>query len=319
MLTQSENDDKYFVRGTIKTSRSMEGKAVKTPRLSNIIRVIIPILIGTAIYAFGLHMFLIPNQFMEGGVTGIAILLNYMFGWAPSIMTLIINIPLFLIGWRYIGRSSFLYTIIGTFALAGFLWVMEKIIREGIITPFYTEQDYFLATLYAGVSIGVGLGIVFRFGGTTGGSDILARIGNRLRGWPMGRTLLWIDACVIGLSVFYIPREKILYTLVIVFIASRIIDFIQEGAYAARAFTIMTEQGTRMAELITQEIGRGVTLFPARGAYTQRATEVVYCIVSRQEVGKLKTIVHSTDPQAFIIISEVQDVLGEGFREEHRG
>lgn len=276
---------------------------------------VIPILIGTAIYAFGIHMFVIPNQFMEGGVTGVTVLLNYMFGLPPSVMTLVINIPLFVIGYYYFGRGPFVYTVIGTFALSLFLWIMERLIAQGIVTPFYTEQDYFLATLYAGVSIGAGLGIVFRFGGTTGGSDILARIGNRLLGWPIGRTLMWIDAAVIGVSVFYIPREKVLYTLVIVFIAARMIDFIQKGAYAASAFTIITETGTKMADLITREIGRGVTLFLARGAYSKKQFEVVYCVVSRQEVRKMQKIIRSLDPRAFVIISEVQDVLGEGFRQ----
>ena len=128
-----------------------------------------------------------------------------------------------------------------------------------MLFTFQTEQDFFLATLYAGVTTGLGLGIVFRAGGTTGGSDIIARIAYKLKHWPMGRTMLWIDAAVIGASFFYIPREKILYTFVIVFIATRIIDFIQEGAYAARAYTIITEKGAKMADLITREIDRGVT------------------------------------------------------------
>jgi len=284
--------------------------------ITTVLRNVIPLLFGTAIYAFGLHMFVIPNQFMEGGVTGITILLNYMFGLAPSIMTLVINIPLFIIGWRFIGRSAMLYTIGGTLSLSLFLWIMELLIDRGLILPFHTEQDYFLATLYAGVTLGAGLGIVFRFGATTGGSDIIARILHKLRGWPMGRTLLWVDAIVIGISFFYIEREKILYTLVIVFIATRLIDFIQEGAYAARAFTIITAEGTKMADLITSEIDRGVTLIPARGAYSKEPKEVVYCVVARQEVRRLKMLVRSVDPKAFMIISEVQDVLGEGFRNE---
>ena len=289
---------------------------MRTNNLANVLRTVLPLLAGTAIYAFGLHMFVIPNQFMEGGVTGITILLNYMFGLPPSIMTLLINIPLFVIGWRFIGRTAMLYTIAGTLSLSFFLWVMEFLIDRDIIQPFHTEQDYFLATLYAGVTLGAGLGIVFRYGATTGGSDIIARIMGKLRGWPMGRTLLWIDALVIGASFLYIEREKILYTLVIVFIATRLIDFIQEGAYAARAFTIITTEGTKMADLITTEIDRGVTLFPARGAYSKQPKEVLYCVVAKHEVHRLKQLVRSVDPKAFMIISEVQDVLGEGFRAE---
>ncbi|GFR36910.1 membrane protein [Insulibacter thermoxylanivorax] len=283
----------------------------------HLFRTVIPILLGTAIYAFGLHMFLIPNQFMEGGVTGIAILLNYMFDWPPSLLTLLINIPLFLLGLRFIGKVEMIYTILGTLSLSFFLWVMERFIDSGMLLTFQTEQDFFLATLYAGVTTGLGLGIVFRAGGTTGGSDIIARIAYKLKHWPMGRTMLWIDAAVIGASFFYIPREKILYTFVIVFIATRIIDFIQEGAYAARAYTIITEKGAEMADLITREIDRGVTIIPAKGAYSKQAKDIIYCIVSRSQMHRLKLLVRSVDPRAFIVISEVQDVLGEGFREEH--
>lgn len=280
------------------------------------VRTILPIMIGTAVYAFGLHMFLIPNHFMEGGVTGVAILLNYVFGFPPSITTLVLNLPLFIIGWRLVGRTAMYYSIFGTFSLSFFLWIMEIILEHHVISPIATGHDLLLASLYAGASIGAGLGIVFRFGGTTGGSDILARIGYKLKGWPMGRSMLWIDTCVIGLSVFYLSWDKLLYTLIIVFIAAKVIDIIQQGAYAARAFTVITEKGTKIADSVTREIDRGVTLLPAKGAFSNSKKEIVYCVVSRQEVRRLQMIIQSLDPRAFIIISEVQDVLGEGFRHE---
>jgi uncharacterized membrane-anchored protein YitT (DUF2179 family) len=286
--------------------------------LTMFLRTILPILIGTSIYAFGLHMFLIPNHFMEGGVTGVAILLNYTFGFAPSVTTLVLNVPLFIIGWRLIGRRAIYYSLFGTLALSFFLWIMEMFIEKQMIVPFSTDQDLLLASLYAGAFIGAGLGIVFRFGGTTGGSDILARVGYKLKGWPMGRSLLWIDTCVIGLSVFYLPWDKLLYTLIIVFVAAKIIDIIQQGAYAAKAFTVITENGTKIADFVTREIDRGVTLLPAKGAFSNTKKEIVYCVVSRQEVRRLQTMIQALDPKAFMIISEVQDVLGEGFRREHR-
>lgn len=273
-------------------------------------------MLGTAIYAFGLLYFIIPNKLMEGGVTGITILLNYAFGISPSLSNLLLNIPLFLLGWRILGGKQIVYTGIGIASLTFFLWLFELLIHGNWISPFITEHDYILVSLYAGVTLGAGLGIVFRFGGTTGGSDIIARILGRKYGWSMGQVILFIDILIIGLSLFYIKKENILYTLVAVFIASRVIDFIQEGAYAAKAFTIISDHAPTIADTITKEMDRGVTLIPAIGAYSQQAKHMVYCVVSRQEIRRLHNIAKSVDPRAFIIISDVHDVHGEGFKEE---
>jgi uncharacterized membrane-anchored protein YitT (DUF2179 family) len=280
------------------------------------LKAVLPLMLGTAIYAFGLLYFIIPNKLMEGGVTGITILLNYAFGISPSLSNLILNIPLFLLGWRILGGKQIVYTGIGIGSLTFFLWLFELLINGNWIAPFITEHDYILVSLYAGVTLGAGLGIVFRFGGTTGGSDIIARILGRKYGWSMGQVILFIDIVIIGLSLFYIKKENILYTLVAVFIASRVIDFIQEGAYAAKAFTIISDHAPTIADIITKEMDRGVTLIPAIGAYSQQAKHMVYCVVSRQEIRRLHNIAKSIDPRAFIIISDVHDVHGEGFKEE---
>jgi uncharacterized membrane-anchored protein YitT (DUF2179 family) len=282
-----------------------------------ILRNLIPVTLGTAIYAFGLHYFVISNQLMEGGLTGIALLFYYAAQIPPSVTTLLLNIPLFLIGWRALGKQSMLFTLWGTLSLSFFLWVMEWIIRHNWMIPFTATHDYLLAALYAGVTLGTGLGIVFRFGATTGGSDIIAQLGNRWRGWSIGQIILIFDALVILVSLFYISQEKVLYTLVSIFISTRMIDYITQGAYAAKAFTIITEQAATLTQAITEEMQRGVTIFPARGAYSQKMKDVIYCVVSRSEVHRLKLIIHNRDPKAFIIISEVNEVLGEGFRIEH--
>lgn len=279
-------------------------------------RNLVPISIGTAIFAFGIHIIIIPNQLMEGGLTGIALLLNYVLSIPPSLTTLVLNIPLFYIGWRAFGGKTMFYTVYGTLSLSFFLWVVEYLIKHGWVMQFLAGNDYILAALYAGVTIGIGLGIVFRFGGTTGGVDILARLGNKKRGWSVGQMIFAMDIIVIGSSLFYIPLVKVLYTLVTVFISSRIIDYITEGAYAAKAFTIITKYPREISEKITLEMERGVTLFHATGAYSNESKEVVYCVVPRQEMRKLKEIVRLIDPAAFVIVGEVHDVLGEGFKTE---
>lgn len=274
------------------------------------------IMLGSAVYSFGLHYFVISNELMEGGVTGIALLLKYAANLPPSVMTLALNIPLFLLGWRTLGRQQMMLTILGTVSISFFLWVMEALIHAGWVKPFRVPNDNLLAALYAGVTLGLGLGLVFRYGGTTGGGDIIARLGNKYRGWSMGQVILVIDTIVIGSSLLYLPQEKVLYTLVSVFIATRTIDFITEGAYAAKEFTIITDKGEELSQAITRELERGVTLFPARGAYSRTEKNVVYCVVGRSEVRRLKTLVREFDPMAFMIISDVHDVLGEGFKQE---
>jgi uncharacterized membrane-anchored protein YitT (DUF2179 family) len=283
-------------------------------RARSILRSYIPIVVGTAIYAFGLHYFIIPNQLMEGGITGIALLLNYSLSLPPSITTLILNIPLFILGWYVFGKNPMTTTFFGTVSLSFFLWVMEYAIKSNWLHPFYTQSDYLLVALYAGVTLGAGLGIVFRYGGTTGGSDIIARIMQKKRGWSMGQFILVMDAVVIVTSLLYIPKEKVLYTLVSVFIASKMIDFIQDGAYAAKAFTIITDHSEIIADHITKEMDRGVTLFTAKGAYSGHTKQVVYCVVYRHEIRRMKALIRELDARAFLIISDVHDVLGEGFK-----
>ncbi|MCM3633041.1 YitT family protein [Paenibacillus camelliae] len=282
----------------------------------SVLKQILPITIGAALYAFGLQCFVIPNQLMEGGVTGIAVLLNYVFQFPMSVTTLVINIPLFLIGWKILGSKKMIYTIYGSVALSGFLAILEAYSQLTSIISFENGYDPMLIVLYAGVTLGAGLGIVFRFGGTTGGIDIIARILSRWKGFSMGQIILVFDAIIIGISIFYISLDKILYTLVMVFIASKMIDFIQNGAYSAKAFSIITENGERIAERVTQEMDRGVTILPAKGAYSGSTKKVVYCVVARSETHRLKQLVRNIDPKAFIVIHEVQDVLGEGFKEE---
>ncbi|AYB45154.1 YitT family protein [Paenibacillus lautus] len=289
---------------------------MKTSKLLHRLQTIIPIIAGSAIYAFGLLYFIIPNELMEGGVTGITVLLNYAFNISPSISTMALNIPLFLVGMKILGKRQSVYTGLGIASLTLFLWLFELLIDHGYVVPFHTEHDYILAALYAGVTLGAGLGIVFRFGGTTGGSDIIARIINRKFGFSMGQIILSLDILIIGLSLFFIPLERILYTLVAVFIASKVIDFIQEGAYAAKAFTIISDRAPDIAKRISTEMDRGVTLIPAIGAYSMQAKHMVYCVVSRQEIRRLTGIAKSLDPRAFIIINDVNDVHGEGFKEE---
>ncbi|SES80263.1 Uncharacterized membrane-anchored protein YitT, contains DUF161 and DUF2179 domains [Oceanobacillus limi] len=267
------------------------------------------ILVGSAIFSFGIVHFNMQNNLGEGGFTGITLLLYFAFKWDPAIMNIVLNLPVLLIGWKFLGRNTFIYTIIGTLAVSLFLSIFQ-------INPFptYLQSDMTLAALFAGVFIGVGLGIVFRYGGTTGGVDIIARIVHKYVGWSMGRTMFLFDFVVIATSVFTILElVEGMYTLVAVYIAARVIDFIQEGAYSARGATIISSQSDMIAKKIMKDMDRGVTVLDGKGSFTGEKRDVLYCVIGRNEIVRLKNIINSIDPHAFVAVSSVHDVLGEGF------
>lgn len=268
------------------------------------------ILLGAAIFSFGLVHFNMQNNLAEGGFTGITLLLFFVFDIDPSISNLLLNLPIFFIGWKLLGKKAFIYTVIGTVAVSIFLFIFQ---RFQIDIPL--EGDLFLAALFAGVSIGVGLGIIFRNGGTTGGVDIIARLFNKFKGVNIGRTMFIFDATVILVSLLtYLNHIEAMYTIIVVFLAARVIDFMQEGAYAARGAIIISEnKHMEIAEKILHEMERGVTVLKGYGSFTKNQKEVLYCVVARNELFTLKQIVNSIDPHAFVSVTSVHDVMGEGF------
>ncbi|WP_078546116.1 YitT family protein [Litchfieldia alkalitelluris] len=267
------------------------------------------ILLGSSIFAFGLVHFNMQNHLAEGGFTGITLLLFFRFGWDPSYSNLILNIPLFFIGWKLLGRTAFIYTIIGTVSLSVFLWIFQ---RYQFMIPL--DGDLALAALFAGVFLGIGLGIIFRFGGTTGGVDIIARLVHKYIGWSMGKTMFLFDAFVITLSlIVYLSYREAMYTLVAVFVGAKVIDFMQDGAYAAKGATIISDFSEEISKKIIEEMDRGVTILKGQGSFTRKERNVLYCVVARNELVRLKQTIISVDPHAFVAVSDVRDVLGEGF------
>jgi len=267
------------------------------------------ILVGAAIFSFGIVHFNMQNHLGEGGFTGITLLFYFVWDWNPAITNIVLNIPVFFVGWKLLGRTTFIYTLIGTFAVSVFLSVFQ-------LKPFHLDlqSDMTLAALFAGVFIGVGLGIIFRYGGTTGGVDIIARIVNKYIGWSMGKTMFLFDFVVITTSIFtYLKLVEGMYTLLVVYIGARVIDFIQEGAYSARGATIISKKYDVIADKINLEMERGVTVLSGRGYFTKEEQNVIYCIVGKNEIVKLKNIINGIDPYAFVAVTAVHEVMGEGF------
>lgn len=267
------------------------------------------ILLGSAIFSFGLVHFNMQNNLSEGGFTGITLLFYFLWGWDPAVTNIILNVPIFFVGWHFLGRQAFFYTLIGTFGVSIFLKVFQ-------IRPFptYLQSDMTLAALFAGIFIGVGLGIIFKYGGTTGGVDIIARVVHKYVGWSMGKTMFMFDLVVITTSVFVaIDLIEGMYTLVAVYIAARVIDFLQEGAYSGRSATIISAFSAEIAERILKDMDRGVTVLAGKGSFTGEQRDVLYCIVAKNEIVRLKNVIHAVDPHAFVAVTAVHDISGEGF------
>ncbi|ASS75528.1 hypothetical protein CIG75_11395 [Tumebacillus algifaecis] len=264
------------------------------------------ILVGAFIFTFGLNNFIIQNGLAEGGFVGISILGLYLFDIPLGLTFLVLNIPLFLIGWKRFGREFLLKTILGVVAVSVFAELTVGWFSMGV-------EDKLLASLYGGVVGGIGLGIIFRFGGTTGGADIIARLVNHYFGWSIGRSLFMMDVVVITLVAFVIGKDVAMYSLVALFVAARVIDMVIEGVSTSRAMFIISDKSTEIAAEIHNQLERGTTMLNGIGGYTGRDKQVLYVVVSREEIKRINDICRQIDPLSFIVVNDVHDVLGEGF------
>ncbi|HGJ8108286.1 TPA: YitT family protein [Streptococcus pneumoniae] len=270
---------------------------------------IFTILLGAAIYAFGLTYFVVPHHLFEGGATGITLITFYLFKIPVSLMNLLINIPLFILAWKIFGAKSLYSSLLGTLALSGWLAFFEHI-------PLHIDLqgDLLITALIAGILLGIGLGIIFNAGGTTGGTDILARILNKYTHISIGKLLFILDFCILMLILLIFKDLRLVsYTLLFDFIVSRVIDLIGEGGYAGKGFMITTKRPDQLAKAINDDLGRGVTFISGQGYYSKENLKIIYCIVGRNEIVKTKEMIHRIDPQAFITITEAHEILGEGF------
>lgn len=266
------------------------------------------IALGCAIYAFGLVTINIQNHLAEGGLTGITLILRYWLHIDPAYSTALLNIPLIILGYRYLGKRALAYTIYGTAMMSVFLWIWQR-----VPITIDLNHDILIAAILAGLCGGFGSGIIYRFGGTTGGTDVIARIIEKEKGMPMGRSLLLFDVVVLTLSLSYLDVEHMMYTLIASYVFSRIVNFTLEGAYAAKGLLVISDHAQAIADDILADMERGVTFLQATGAYAHQDRPMLYCVVSPSEIAYLKRLINQHDPHAFVSIIDVHEALGEGF------
>ena len=268
------------------------------------------ILIGCALMGMSLVLFLSPNKIAAGGVSGLSVVINHLFNLPIGLTMLVFNIPLFLIGLKILGKRFGIRTLFGMIAFSLFTDFFNNVLHLPAVT-----EDPLLASLYGGLLLGIGLGIVFKVNGSTGGSDIVAQIFSQKRLMTAGNTFILIDFLVISIAGFCFKGvEYALWGFIALYISSKVIDVIIAGLGYAKASLIISDKSEEIKDLIFDKMNRGVTFLKSEGAYSRKGRDVILCIVSRREVSKLSEIVKSTDPDAFVIIQEVHQVLGKGFK-----
>ena len=267
------------------------------------------ITLGCYFYAISINYFFISNHLAEGGVAGICLILYYLFKLPVGVMYFVINIPLLIIGWRLVGRDFLFKTLYGTSCLSFLITLTQN--WKG------PSSDIMLGSIYGGVLIGIGLGLIFMVNGSTGGTDIIARILNRYFDIPMGRTMLFLDIVILGVATIFFGKEIVMYTLISMAIVSKAIDYFQDGYTKSKGITIISTKSEEIKSKIMDKIGRGTTIIKGKGGYTGKEIDLLFCVVSKFEVTKVKNIVKEIDTFAFLTISDVSEVLGEGFKSLH--
>ena len=267
------------------------------------------LIIGAFFQGLSMRLFLVPAQLVSGGISGIAQIVNFYTAWPIGLMTLIGNIPLFIIGWRYLGGLRFaLRTVIAVITFSSFTDWLTPMIPPGGIT-----HDLVLNALYGGILYGVGSGIVYRGKGTSGGSDILSRILNFYLGIPISHSYLIVDALVVLGGGFTFGWDIALYGIIAIYVSGIGAEAIAEGRSVFRSAIIITTKPQLVADHVMTVLKRGVTILPGTGAYTGESRPVLYSVVVRSEIHKLKQLVSDTDPEAFLVIGQANEAMGEGF------
>ena len=273
------------------------------------VRSLLLIALGVAMYTFGFVKFNMANALAEGGVAGVTLIIHALYKIDPAYTSLNLNIPLFIMGARVLGRKSLVLTIYGTVLLSFFIWFWQQVPVKIVL-----QNDMMLVAVVAGLFAGAGSGLVFRYGATTGGTDIIGRVIEEKFGFKLGQTLLFVDALVLTASLVYIDLQHMLYTLVASFVYSQVLTIVQNGGYTVRGMIIITQKSQEAADAILNGINRGVTYLNGQGAYSGNEKNILYVVLNPGEVRNVKAIMADLDPDAFISIIDVDEVVSSDFK-----
>ena len=268
------------------------------------------LVVGALVQALAMRLFLVPSQLLSGGVSGAAQIIHSFTNWPIGLMVFLGNLPLFILGWRYLGGARFAFrTGVAITAFSILTDTLVYVVPTGGLT-----HDLVLSSLFGGLMFGTGLGLVYRAKGTSGGSDILGQILYHRRGISMTQAYFVTDTVVLLAGGLAWSWELALYGMIVMYVSGLAAELVLEGPGILRSVTIISYEHQQVAQEIMTVLERGVTILSGKGAYTGKDRPVLYCVVTRSEVNKIKALVHEIDPDAFIVIGEAHEAMGEGFK-----
>lgn len=279
-------------------------------KMGDLIRRSILIIIGAALAGYALEAVLIPNSVIDGGVTGISIMGNHVFGIPLGVLLFVLNLPFIYLGYKQVGKTFAIYSVIGIAALSVSTMVMSG------IGPILTEKDELLVVLSGGVMLGVGVGIVLRNGGALDGTDVLAVLISSKVPFSVGDIILFINAFIFTAAGFIFGLESALYSATTYYIAKVVIDVVQVGLESSKSVRVITQHPREIGQAIQDRLGRGVTYTHGTGGFSDEPLEILNCIITRMEENKVLTIIREYDPTAFVVITDVSEVKGGNFKKQ---
>jgi uncharacterized membrane-anchored protein YitT (DUF2179 family) len=282
----------------------------KHKRLSRIalLKRIIFITIGAIIMGVALELFLVPNEILDGGITGISIILSHLTNLQLGLYIFVLNIPFFFIGYKQIGKTFALSTLYGIAVMSLTTFVLHDV-------PGFTDE-LFLVTIFGGIILGIGVGIVIRFGGSLDGTELLSILLNKKLPFSVGEVIMFFNIIIFACAGFIFDWNRAMYSLITYFIASKTIDIVIQGLDESKSAWIISDYIDEIGEAILARLGRGVTYLNGEGAFTGSDKKVIFCVITRLEEAKLKSIVEEFDPYAFLAVGNISEVRGGRFKKK---
>ncbi|TDK58932.1 YitT family protein [Bacillus salipaludis] len=269
---------------------------------------ILLITLGATLMGVGLEIFLVPNNVIDGGITGISIMLSYLTGWKIGIFLFILNMPFFYIGYKQIGKTFALSTLYGIIILSIATTLLHPV-------PAFT-QDILLASVFGGIILGIGVGIVIRYGGSLDGTEILAILFNNKLPFSVGEIIMFFNLFILGSAGFVFSWDRAMYSLIAYFVAYKTIDITVTGLDESKSVWIISDNAKQIGDAIMSRLGRGVTYMKGEGAYSGDDKKVIFCVINRLEEAKLKEIVSENDDHAFLAVADIAEVRGGRFKKK---
>ena len=280
--------------------------------LKNQFRRYVMVALGSFISGVGINAFLIPHQLFSGGVSGVAMILYFLFAWPIGVQIIILNIPIFYAAYRLLDKD---YVICGIFGMLIFSLATDA---TRFLTEIHLVDDTLLAAIYGGVISGIGAGLIFRVGGSAGGVDVIATIVKKYYSLNVGLVGFLINIFLMLVAAALFGVKPAMYTLLSFFVGSRVTDAVIEGLNRKKTILIISDKNDEIAEAILDEVGRGATFLDGTGAYTGKDKKVLLIVVTLTQIAKIKFIAEKTDPHAFMIVQDAAEVLGHGFSSDKR-